>query len=104
MSHMRIAPRKARMVADLIRGRRVEEALNLLKFTPKRAAPIFSKLVQSAVANATDQGHLDVDTLYVKSVTVDPGPTLKRFLPRAMGRATTIRKRMSHLKVVLAQK
>jgi len=96
----RIAPRKARLVADLIRGKKSEEALNILTFTPKAAARIIVKLLKSAVANAT-QKKIDVDRLYVKTIMVDQGPTMKRFMPRALGRATTIRKRTSHITIVL---
>ncbi|OGP96130.1 MAG: 50S ribosomal protein L22 [Deltaproteobacteria bacterium RBG_16_47_11] len=99
----RIAPRKARLVADLIRGKKSEEALNLLTFTPKAAARIIIKLLKSAIANAT-QKKIDVDRLYVKVITVDQGPTMKRFMPRAMGRATTIRKRTSHITIVLDER
>src|SRR5512139_1585464 len=99
----RVAPRKAMLVADLIRGKKSEEALNLLTFTPKAAAKIIVKLLKSAVANAT-QKKIDVDRLYVKTVTVDQGPTMKRFMPRALGRATTIRKRTSHISIILDEK
>ncbi len=97
---VRVAPRKARLVADLIRGKRSEEALNLLTFTKKAAAKIVIKVLKSAVANAM-QKKMDADRLYVKQVTVDQGPTMKRFQPRALGRATTIRKGTSHIKIVL---
>jgi large subunit ribosomal protein L22 len=96
----RIAPRKARLVADLIRGKGSEESLNILAFTNKGAAKILTKLLKSAVANAT-QKKIDVDRLFVKKVTVDQGPMMKRFTPRALGRATTIRKRTSHITIVL---
>ena len=96
----RIAPRKARLVADLIRGKGSEESLNILAFTNKAAARVLTKLLKSAVANAT-QKKVDVDRLYVKKITVDQGPTMKRFTPRALGRATTIRKRTSHITIVL---
>jgi len=99
----RIAPRKARLVADLIRGKKSEEALNILTFTPKAAARIIVKLLKSAVANAT-QKKIDVDRLYVKTIMVDQGPTMKRFMPRALGRATTIRKRTSHITIVLDER
>jgi len=99
----RIAPRKAMLAADLIRGKKSEEALNLLSFTPKAAAKIILKLLKSAVANAT-QKKIDVDRLYVKTVTVDQGPTMKRFMPRAQGRATSIRKRTSHITIVLDER
>ena len=99
----RIAPRKARLVADLIRGKRSEEALSILTFTPKAAARIIIKLLRSAIANA-DQKKVDVDRLYVKTIMVDQGPTMKRFMPRALGRATTIRKRTSHITIVLDER
>jgi large subunit ribosomal protein L22 len=97
---VRIGPRKARLVADLIRGKRSEEALNLLTFTKKAAAKIIIKLLKSAIANAT-QKKMDGDRLYVKQITVDQGPMMKRFQPRALGRATMIRKRTSHIHIVL---
>ena len=99
----RIAPTKARLVADLIRGKGSEEALNILTFTPKAAARIIVKLLKSAVANAT-QKKIDVDRLYVKTIYVDQGPTMKRFMPRAMGRATPIRKRTSHITIILDER
>lgn len=99
-----MAPRKARLVADLIRGKRSEEALNILSFTKKAAARILMKLLKSAVANATQKKNIDVDHLYIKKITVDQGPTMKRFQPRALGRATTIRKRTSHITIVLDEK
>ena len=100
---MRISPRKARLVADLIRGRDVEWALRTLDFTQKRSAPLISRLIRSAVANAEESNSsLDVDALYVKTIYVDGGPTIRRFRPRAQGRATRIRKRTSHITVELA--
>jgi large subunit ribosomal protein L22 len=101
---VRISPRKARLVADLIRGKKSEEALNILIFTRKAAARILIKLLKSAIANATQKKTVDVDRLYVKKITVDQGPTMKRFTPRALGRATTIRKRTSHIHMVLDEK
>ena len=98
---VRIGPRKARLVADLIRGKRSEEALNILTFTKKAASKILIKLLKSAIANATQKKTIDIDRLYVKKIAVDQGPTMKRFQPRAMGRATTIRKRSSHITIVL---
>jgi large subunit ribosomal protein L22 len=98
---MHIAPRKVRLVVDMIRGRRVEQALGILEFTPKRAARLVAKTLKSAVANAESTQNVDVDALYVKRVYVDEGPTLKRFLPRAHGRATPVRKRTSHVTVVV---
>jgi len=96
----RVAPQKVRLVADLIRGKKSEEALNILTFTKKAAAKTVIKLLKSALANA-NQKKVDVDHLYVKKITVDQGPTMKRFMPRALGRATTIRKRTSHIDIVL---
>jgi large subunit ribosomal protein L22 len=96
-----MAPRKARYVADLIRGKKVEDALDVLAFSPRKASRLISKLIKSAIANAGQNESIDVDTLFIKKIFVDGGPTLKRFRPRAMGRATTIRKRTSHITVVL---
>ena len=101
---VRIAPRKARLVADLIRGKKSEEALSILTFTKKAAAKIVSKLLKSAVANATQKKTIDIDRLYVKQITVDQGPMMKRFQPRGLGRATMIRKRTSHIAIVLDEK
>ncbi len=102
LRYIRISPQKARLVADLIRGRDVEEALRLLKFTRKRSAPMIGKLISSALANASDKDPgVDVDALYVKTIHVDGGPVLRRFLPRAQGRATRILKRTSHITVEL---
>jgi len=104
LKFVRVAPRKAQLVADLIRGRGSEDALNILTFTKKAAARIVVKLLKSAIANATQKKNVDVDRLYVKMITVDQGPTMKRFQPRALGRATTIRKRTSHIHIVLGEK
>ncbi len=101
LRYLRIAPRKVRVVADLIRGRTVEDAMNLLAFTNKRAAPVLRKLLASALANAENDGELDTDRLYVAEVTVDQGPTLKRWRPRAQGRAYRINKKTSHVTVKL---
>jgi large subunit ribosomal protein L22 len=100
----RISPRKARLVADLVRGKRSEESLNILTFTKKAAAKIIIKLLKSAIANATQKKTIDIDRLYIKQITVDQGPTMKRFQPRALGRATMIRKRTSHINIVLDEK
>jgi len=104
LKFVRIPPRKAQLVADLIRGKGSEEALNILTFTKKAAARIVTKLLKSAIANATQKKNIDVDHLYVKKITVDQGPTMKRYQPRALGRATTIRKRTSHINIVLDEK
>jgi large subunit ribosomal protein L22 len=98
---VQMAPRKARLVADLIRGKRSEEALNILIFTKKAAAKIIIKLLKSAIANAVQKKTVDIDRLYIKKITVDQGPMMKRFQPRALGRATMIRKRSSHITIVL---
>ena len=97
----RLTAQKARLVVDLIRGKPVEKALGLLEFTPKRGAKIVLKTLRSAVANAESTRNVDVDTLYVKRAWVDEGPTAKRFLPRAHGRATKVFKRTSHITVVV---
>ena len=99
--YIRISPRKVRLIMDQIRGRKVEEALNLLSFAPQKGAFLLKKLISSAVANAEQNFNMDVDNLYIKRIFADEGPTLKRFRPRAMGRATRIRKRTSHLTVIL---
>ena len=99
--HMRISPRKVRLIMDQVRGRKVEEALNRLSFAPQRGAFVLKKLINSAVANAEQNLNMDVDKLYIKRIFADEGPTLKRFRARAMGRATRIRKRTSHLTVIL---
>ena len=101
---LRVAPRKVRLVADLLRGKQVEEALNILLFTEKRSAKPLEKLLRSAVANADQNGDVDVDSLYVGLIHVDSGPTLKRFRPRAMGRAAPILKRTSHVTIGLEQR
>jgi large subunit ribosomal protein L22 len=101
--YLRISPRKVRLNADLIRGKRVEEAINLLTHTPKAGARVVSKVVQSALANARQDRSIDVDTLFVKTIYVNQGPTLKRFRPKPMGRAGRIRKRTCHVTVVLSE-
>ena len=101
---VRISPRKARIVADLVRGKDVGEAMDVLSYTTRAAARPIKKLVESAVANAQQASSaVDVDSLYIKSLYVDMGPTrhMRRWRPRAMGRATRIVKGMSHLSVVL---
>ncbi len=102
--YVRISPRKVRLVADAVRGMKVGEALNKLQFTPKKAAVLMSKVINSAVANASQRPDVDVDQLYIKKAFVDGGPTLKRWRPRAMGRAYIIRKRTSHITVVLDER
>ncbi len=104
LRHVRLSPRKARLVVDMVRGKQVQEALNLLRFSPQKAAGIVSGVVNSAVANAEQKGAGDVDRLFIKSIFVDQGPVLKRFMPRAQGRATKIRKPTSHITVILDEK
>ena len=99
--YIRVSPRKVRLIMDELRGKKVEEALNVLTFAPQKSARIVKKLINSAVANAGENSQIDVDTLYIKRLYADEGPTLKRFRPRAMGRASRIRKRTSHLTVIL---
>ena len=102
LSFLRMAPRKVRLVADNVRGLPVGDALAMLKFTPNAAAKPLAKLLRSAVANAeTKGGHVDVDRLFVKTLTVDGGPKMRRFMPRAMGRAYRVEKRTSHVYVEL---
>jgi large subunit ribosomal protein L22 len=101
---VRIAPRKARQVMDLIRGKRVEEALNILKFTPRFAAEVITKVLKSAVANAENNHQLSRNGLIVSEAFVDQGPTMKRFHPRAQGRIAMIRKRTSHITIVVKEK
>jgi large subunit ribosomal protein L22 len=100
----RMAPRKARLVVDLIRGRQVAEAFNILKFTPRSASRVVEKVLKSAVANAENLEIGDPDDLWVTRVYVDGGPVLKRFTARSMGRANPIKKRTSHITVVVAPK
>ncbi len=99
--NIRISPQKARLVADLVRGRKVEMALNTLRFMPKKGARILRKIIESAVANASQNEAIDVDNLYVKTIHIDGGPTLKRIRPMPMGRAGRILKRSSHITVVV---
>ncbi len=101
---VRFSPRKVRLVVDQIRGKAVEDALNVLKFMPKRSAAIVAKTVRAALANAEGSQSVDVDRLYVKRVTVGDAGMWKRFMPRAMGRATRIRKRLSHITVILDER
>ncbi|SFS84614.1 large subunit ribosomal protein L22 [Marininema halotolerans] len=101
---VRIAPRKARLVIDLIRGKSVGEALAILKFTPRAASPIIEKVLKSAIANAEHNYSLNPDNLVVETAMVDEGPTMKRFRPRAQGRASRINKRTSHITVVVSEK
>lgn len=102
--YIRISPFKAQKVASLIRGKSVEEAINILKLTPKKGSGIIEDVLRSAIANAEKNFNLSVDNLFVKIAQVDKGPTLKRIKPRARGRADLIRKRTSHITIVLDTK
>jgi ribosomal protein L22 len=101
---VRTSARKARLVCDHIRGKTVEEARAILGHTPRAVARDWTKLLESAIANAENNHELVGEDLYVKAVHADEGPTIKRFRPRAMGRATKIRKRTSHLTILLTPK
>jgi len=107
LRHVRVSSQKARLVANLVRGKDVSEAIEVLTFVQKKSAPIIRKLVESAIANAEqaaerERQELDIDELYVKTIFVDQGPTLRRFRPRAQGRATRVLKHTSHITVELA--
>lgn len=104
LSFARLSPRKTRLVVDMVRGKGIQDALTILRFSPQPSAKLISKLLKSAVANAEQKGTSDVDRLFVKTIFVDGGPVLKRFTPRAQGRASRIRKPTSHVTVVLADK
>jgi large subunit ribosomal protein L22 len=101
--YIRISPRKARQVVDLIRGKKVGEALAILKFTPQRAAAAIEKVVKSAAANAEHNLEMNKDVLVVAEAFVDQGPSLRRYNPRAMGRADMIKRRSSHITVVVRE-
>ncbi|MEW6378819.1 MAG: 50S ribosomal protein L22 [bacterium] len=103
--HLPTTARKAKLVVDLIRGKGLEEAINILKFTPRAASPMIEKVLRSAMANAKQNNEIkDVDKLYVSEISAQQGPTLKRFQPRARGRAFRIKKRTSHISIVLDER
>jgi large subunit ribosomal protein L22 len=102
LKSVRLSPRKTRLIVDMVRGMNIQNALNVLKFSPKPSAKIVANLLKSAVANAEQKGVSDVDRLFVKTIFVDGGASLKRFVPRAQGRASKIRKPTSHITVILA--
>ena len=104
LRHLTMAPRKLSVVVALVRGKPVGAAISILTFTKRAAARPVKKLLESAIANATDRskGQVDIDKLYIKTISVDQGPTQKRFMPRAMGRANPIQKKSSHVHVTLA--
>lgn len=102
--HIRISPRKVKLVLDLIRGKQVGEAIAILRHTPKSASPILEKLLNSAIANAEHNNSLDPNKLVISEAYANQGPTMKRFRPRAMGRASRINKRTSHITIVVSEK
>ena len=102
--YVRVSPRKARLLVDLIRGKSIADAQAILRFSPRAAAEVVEKVLNSAVANAERNLHVKADDLFVGSTFVDEGPTLKRIQPRAMGRAFRINKRTSHITVVVKQR
>ena len=102
--HIRIAPRKVRVVVDLIRGKNIGEAYAILKYTPKVGAEVLLKVLQSAIANAENNNDMNSDKLYVAAAFVDQGPTLKRIHPRSRGQAFKILKRSSHVTVVVKER
>ena len=101
--YVRISPTKVRNMAIAIRGKPVEKALTVLGFMPQRSAKILVQVIRSAQANANQSPDIDADRLFIKNIVVNQGPSLKRFRPRAMGRATRILKRTSHITVLLAE-
>jgi large subunit ribosomal protein L22 len=101
---LRISPPKVRLVADVVKGKPVAIGLNTLKFMPNKAAGLVEKILKSAVANADQNFNLNVDSLFIKNIVVDGGPTMKRFGARARGRGTRILKRSSHITVIVEQR
>ncbi len=104
LKYARVGAQKARLVADLVRGKDVSAALKILKFSDKKTSVLIKKLIESAVANADVKGAIDSDNLFVKTICVDGGPSLKRFRPRAQGRAYGVLKKTSHINVVLGER
>ncbi|MDD3853498.1 MAG: 50S ribosomal protein L22 [Syntrophomonadaceae bacterium] len=102
--YIRVSPNKARQVADLVRGKDIDEAIGILRYTNKKSAPLISKVLKSAIANAEHNYDMDSDELYVSEIMIDEGPTLKRMKPRAYGRADVRRHRTSHITVVLRER
>lgn len=104
LKYARISSRKVKIVMDLIKNKGIDEAYAILRFTPKAASEVLTKLMKSAEANATNNNGLDRDSLYVAEINATQGPTLKRIMPRAQGRANRIRKRTSHITIVLKER
>ena len=101
--YVRISPRKVHIMIDAVKGKPIETALEILKFMPQKAASIVEKIIRSAVSNADQHPDIDVDSLVIRNIIADQGPTLKRFKARARGRGTRILKRTSHITVILAE-
>lgn len=99
LRYQRLSPQKARLVADLVRGKDALMALNILRFTNKKAAPLIEKTLKSAIANAEHNYNMDPEKLYISKILIDKGPVLKRMNPRARGRADVIRKPLAHITV-----
>ena len=104
LRYLRVAPRKVRLVAETIRGRKVDQALAILDFTNRAAAGPLAKMLRAVVATSAASEDIDVDALVVKEIHVDQGPTLKRYIPRAMGRATQVQKKTSHVSLLLEER
>jgi large subunit ribosomal protein L22 len=104
VKYVRVSPQKARLVADMIRGKKAEDAERILAFTNKKSAAVVKKVLKSAVANATQNSNIDEKILYVKEIYVGQGPSLKRWRARAQGRAASIKKRTSHISVILDER
>lgn len=105
VTHLRISPRKVRIVVDTVRGRSASQAMDILRFARRKAAMPVQKLLESAIANAVEiHGVSDVDGLFIEHISVDEGPTMKRYMPRARGRATPVRKRTSHVRLELRER
>ena len=104
LNYARVGAQKARLVADMVRGKNVDEALKTLTYMNKKTAVLIKKLIESAVANADYKKTMNMDKLFIKSISVDQGPVLKRFRPRAQGRAFGVRKKLSHIDVILGEK
>jgi large subunit ribosomal protein L22 len=104
LKYTRVGAQKARLVADLIRGKDVNEALKSLKFLDKKSSLLMTKLIKSAVANAEQKKVVDLDKLFIKTLYVDAGPVMKRYVPRAQGRAAEVRKKTSHINLVLDER
>ncbi len=104
LSYAKVGTQKARLVADLVRGRNVDDAIKNLTFMKQKSAELIKKLIESAVANAEQKQVIDIDNLYIKTIFVDKGPDSKRFRPRAQGRAFQLRKKQSHINVILDER